>query len=98
MIRLGFLLAAVALVTTPAAAVTRTDSAGDFLPTYVGPHNGDLDVLKFSTSIVGSNFVLSATLNGPVGTTPGVIYVWGVNRGAGNRTVWFQPWARQGAV
>lgn len=83
MIRLTIVTALVAILATPVAAVTRTDPAGDFLATYVGPHNGDLDVLKISESIIGTNFVVSSTLAGPIGTTPGTIYVWGVDRGAG---------------
>lgn len=74
---------ALAITAVPAAAVTRTDPANDYLPTYTGPRNGDLDVLGFSAIVAGSNVILSSTLNGAVGTTPNGIYVWGVNRGAG---------------
>lgn len=79
------LLAAALLLTSavPATAVSRTDPAGDYLAGYTGAKYGDLDVLDFSASIVGSNFVLSSTMAGAVGTTAGGIYVWGVNRGAG---------------
>jgi hypothetical protein len=56
---------------------------GDFLPTYAGPPNGDLDVLSTRVNLLGTNLVFSATLNGNVGTTAQGFYIWGVNRGAG---------------
>jgi hypothetical protein len=31
------------------------DPVGDFLPTYAGPHNGDLDVVGTNVSLVGTN-------------------------------------------
>lgn len=70
-------------IASPAAATTRIDAANDYLSTYTGPKNGDLDVLSFSASIVGSDFLLSSTMGAAPGTTTGGIYVWGVNRGAG---------------
>src|SRR5207253_8775089 len=57
------------------------DPANDFIPTFLGPHNSDLDVLGVEVKFDGSNFLLHAKLNGTVGTTPGGFYVWGVNRG-----------------
>lgn len=83
MIRSLLVAGMMTIVAVPAAAVTRTDATGDFLATYTGAHGGDLDVLKYSTSIVGSDFVISSTMNGAIGTTAGGIYVWGVNRGKG---------------
>ena len=60
------------------------DPVNDFLPTYTaGPKNGDLDVTAVGVTFNGSSFVLTATLNGPLGTTPGALFVWGVDRGAG---------------
>ena len=58
------------------------DPVGDFRPTFTGPHNGDLDVVTVDVTLEDNRFFLSATLDGPVGTTPGALYVWGVNRGA----------------
>jgi hypothetical protein len=79
----GALALATILVTGPAFATTVTTSTG-FLPTYVGPHNGDVDILSASATIVGGNLVLSATAAAPIGTTAGAVYVWGVNtEGAG---------------
>ncbi|GAC1516511.1 MAG: hypothetical protein NVS1B4_11850 [Gemmatimonadaceae bacterium] len=60
------------------------DPVNDFIPTFTGPNNPDLDVRTMEVSYVGGNtFVFDATLVGNVGLTPGGIYVWGVNRGAG---------------
>jgi len=65
------------------------DPVGDFLPTYVGPQNGDLDVISTSVSLSGTNFLFSATMNGQIGTTPLGFYIWGVDRGAGAMTANF---------
>lgn len=59
------------------------DPAGDFLATYTGPRNGDLDVLAAGVTFDGTRFTLTGTLNGAIGTTAGALYVWGVDRGAG---------------
>jgi len=74
---------AVIVAASPAAAVTRVDPASDYLATFTGPKNGDLDVLGYSAKVSGTNVVLSSTVNGTIGTTAGGIYVWGINRGAG---------------
>jgi len=57
------------------------DPVGDFLPTYAGPHNGDLDVVSTSVSLLGTNLLFSATMNANIGTTAQGFYIWGVNRG-----------------
>jgi PEP-CTERM motif len=59
------------------------DPTNDFIPSYLGRHNGDLDVLSADVRYDGTNFYLHAVLNGPVGLSNGGIYVWGFNRGAG---------------
>ena len=64
-----------------ANATTVTDPAGDFLTSYIGPKGADLDALSASVSLVGSNFVVSGTVNGAIGTTAGAEYVFGVNTG-----------------
>jgi len=67
-----------------AEAVLISDPVNDFIPTYTaGPKNGDLDVTSVGVTFNGSRFVLTATLNGTLGTTPGALFVWGVDRGAG---------------
>lgn len=63
-------------------AVGVTDAAGDFLASYTGPMNGDLDVIS---SIVTYNpgtdiFSFTGTMAAAIGTTPGVGYVWGISR------------------
>lgn len=79
------ILAAALLFATASAAnaTTIADPAGDYLATYTGPQNGDLDVLSATAAFDGTNFLLSSTLNGAVGTTTGSLFVWGINRGAG---------------
>lgn len=85
MTRTRFLLLAAmlgALTGTPAAAGI-VDPAGDFLDIYTGPKNGDLDVLAADVHLNGGMFTFSAMLAAPIGTTPGGLYVWGIDRGAG---------------
>ena len=89
--------AALALATLGATATAAgaqsgqfTDPAGDFLPSYTaGPRNPDLDVLRGAFQFDGSAFLFSGTLAGAIGTTPGALYVWGINRGKG--TARFSP-------
>jgi hypothetical protein len=73
----GLALAAV-LAGSPALADTVTSTTG-FLPTYTGPKNGDVEIASASATISGGNLVLSATADAPIGTTPGAVYVWGIN-------------------
>lgn len=82
------LLAGATLAATPRNTVaqgvgTITDARGDFLPTYTGPQNGDMDILSASALFTGSTFTLGAVGAGNIGTTAGALYVWGVNRGQG---------------
>lgn len=74
----GALALAAILATGPAFATTVTTSTG-FLPTYVGPENGDVEIASASATIDGADLVLSATADAPIGTTPGAVYVWGIN-------------------
>lgn len=60
-----------------------TDPAGDFLATYTGPQNGDLDALALSVTFSSSGVTLSSAVNGTIGTTPGSAFIWGVDRGSG---------------
>lgn len=61
------------------------DPAGDFLSTYTGPRNGDLDVLGAFAGYNAqtSRFTFSGTFAAAVGTTLGAFYVWGLDRGQG---------------
>ena len=79
------LAALLAFGTAAAQAQSITDAAGDFLPTYTGPQNGDVDVLS---AFAGYNpdtdtFSFSGTFAGAIGTTAGAFYVWGLDRGVG---------------
>jgi hypothetical protein len=75
---LGALTLAAILAGGSALASTTTMSTG-FLPTYIGPQNGDLEIASASAVVEGADLVLSATAEAAIGTTPGVDYVWGIN-------------------
>lgn len=59
-----------------------TDPAGDWLSTFSGTRNNDLDVVSVEVTFDGSAFVLKGTMAAAI-THTGNRYVWGVNRGAG---------------
>ena len=78
------ILALTGLSFIPAAhAQMVNDPVGDFLPSFTGPRNADLDVVTTQVVYDGVSFRLDATNNGPVGTTAGGVYVLGFDRGAG---------------
>lgn len=60
-----------------------TDARGDILASYTGPQGADLDVLRAEVEYDGAGYTFSSTVAGPLGTTAGALYVWGVNRGEG---------------
>lgn len=74
-------LLAASLGSGPAAAAS--DPLGDFLATYAGAKNGDLDIADVNATFDGTSFNLGATMNGAVGSSAGSLFVWGINRGAG---------------
>ncbi|MGL6043049.1 MAG: PEPxxWA-CTERM sorting domain-containing protein, partial [Sandaracinobacteroides sp.] len=76
------LCAAMLVPLAPAIAAT-ADPAGDFLPSFVGPQNGDLDVLSIDAAFASNKVVLSATVAADIGTTAGALYAWGIDRGQG---------------
>lgn len=84
------LLAAMGIVPVlaPAGLAAQSqDVEGDFLPTYAGPRNADLDVRAVRFTYDGaSTFHLGSTSFGAIGTTPGAAFVWGVDRGDGRST------------
>ncbi len=90
---LACVLSAVWLLSAAASAHATPvlDPTGDFLSTLTpaAPRAGDLDVVSSSVTLLGSNFLFSATLNAPINTTPEAFYVWGVDRGAGASTANF---------
>jgi hypothetical protein len=70
----------------PAMGAQIVDPVGDFLDIYTGPLNGDLDVLEAEVFYNGSSFQFTSTSAANIGTTPGGVFVWGINRGAGFAT------------
>jgi hypothetical protein len=62
-----------------------SDAANDFLPSFTGTKNGDLDVLFAYALYDGSKqeFTFGATFAGVIGTTASTSYVWGIDRGTG---------------
>jgi len=75
------LLLAAALAAAPANAMI--DPSDDFLGTYAGPQNGDLDIMDVNAAFDGNGYILSATLGGAPFTTPNSLLAWGINRGGG---------------
>jgi hypothetical protein len=61
------------------AAVITTNSG--FLGTYTGPQNQDLNVLTAQVSYNGTSYTFTSTMGAAIGTTTGVDYIWGVDRG-----------------
>jgi hypothetical protein len=78
-------LLALTLVVTPATGRGDfiTNLPGDFLSSYKGPQNGDLNVIGAEVRYDGTNFLLHLILNGQVGFTKHADYVFGFNRGQG---------------
>lgn len=72
-----------ATTSAPALAQAVADPTGDFLPSFTGPRNGDLDLTSIQATFDGASFRLDATAAAPIGTTPTGLYVWGFNRGKG---------------
>jgi hypothetical protein len=83
------LLAAGAVLTLAAAGAAHAgsvvDPTGDFLATYAGSHDADLDVTKFSVTFDGATnlFTLNATFAGAIDPTKAGLYVFGINTGTG---------------
>ena len=79
-------------VAAPAHAVT--DPVGDFLPTYVGPQDADLDVTEFLVTFnsVDNVFNITATMAGDIDPSTQGLYAIGVNTGTGV----IQPFANIG--
>jgi hypothetical protein len=81
-----FLLGAIAISLAGAAqAASIPDPTGDFLPTYTGPHQADLDVtgLWVTFNSVTSSFQVQSTMAGMIDATLPGFYVIGVNTGTG---------------
>lgn len=76
---------ALCLFATEANAVTISDATADFLPSFVGPNDADLDVTSFTVSFdgVANEFILGAVLAGVINPARAGLYVIGVNTGTG---------------
>jgi hypothetical protein len=77
--------AALALGAGAAQAHTVLDPTGDFLPTYTGPRDADLDVTSFTVDYdpTTQNFMLSATFAGTIDPSENNVYVIGADTGTG---------------
>jgi hypothetical protein len=82
---LGALICTFVFSALPAYAEHVTDAPNDFLGTYIGAHNGDMDALSSDVTFNPGNstFTFSATVAGAIGTTGGGAWVWGLDRGKG---------------
>lgn len=77
------------LASATMASATIVDPNDDFLSTYTGPPNGDVDILSGDVAFDGTSFFLNAMMDGTIGTTPGTLFVWGINRGSGTPRLTF---------
>jgi len=83
------LLATLLSASPGTARAAIVDPAGDFLPSYTGPQDPGLDVISAGVTLDAGQFVLTATMAGPIAplalSVPGALFVWGVDRGAGTQ-------------
>jgi hypothetical protein len=80
MVRHKFVIPAILAAALSASGGEITTNSG-FLGTYTGPQNQDLNVETAQAFFDGTNFTFTSTLGAAVGTTSGVDYIWGVDRG-----------------
>lgn len=78
-----FIVATALLSAGTAASATIPDPTGDFLPTFTGPADPDVDITGANVLFDGTNFYFSESANGAIGSTPNSLFVWAVNRGNG---------------
>jgi len=78
-------VAALGLASAAQAQTSVTDDTGDFLGSYVGPHNADLDVTSLSVSYNASmqTFLVQSTMAGDIDASLPGFYVIGINTGTG---------------
>ncbi len=79
-------LAAATMAAAPALAAPsiHADPTGDFVPSYAGPHNADLDITGVGATFDGTTFTLTVKTVAAIGSlSPDSFFVWGINRGAG---------------
>jgi hypothetical protein len=70
-------------VSTLASAGTLTDPVGDFVPSYDGAKNPDLDVTSFSVNFAlsANHFLLNPVFAGTISSSDPGFYVVGVDTG-----------------
>ena len=68
-----------------AQATSIPDPTGDYLGSYMGPHQADLDVTSLSVSFnsMTDNFLIQSTMAGAINSAFPGFYVIGVNTGTG---------------
>lgn len=74
-----------ALCAPSAQAAPFIDAPGDFLPTYAGPRDADLDV-RFADVVIdpkAGTVTFSGIVAGPIDKASGKFYVFGIDRGRG---------------
>jgi hypothetical protein len=76
----NLIIATLFCVALSAGAGPITTNTG-FLGTFSGLQNGDLNVASAQVFFDGVNYDFTSTLSAAVGTTTGVDYIWGVDRG-----------------
>ena len=70
-----------------ATTVRDATGAGDVLNGFDPVAHADLDVVSASGTYNSTTLFLSSVQNGAVGTSAGNLYVWGIDRGAGQDTI-----------
>jgi hypothetical protein len=79
-------LAAAAALAPPAHTAPAIDAQGDFLATYTGPRDADLDV-RFANVVIdpkAGTVTFSGILAGSIDKASGKFYVFGIDRGRGD--------------
>lgn len=81
-LRAALVFGALLVTTAPVSAATL-----DLLPTYTGPQGLDLDVLSADVTydVPSDTLTFTSLFGGAIGTTPGALYVFGLDRGAGTQ-------------
>ncbi len=84
-VKLFSLTVLAALCASTAHAAPVIDGQGDFLPSYAGPKDADLDV-RFADVVIDPKLgtvTFSGILAGPIDKASGKFYVFGIDRGRG---------------
>ena len=77
------LVAGTLLASAAPLSAAFVDPAGDFLATYTGPQDGDIDILSGDVAFDGTSFFFTATMAAAIDPTPGQLFAWAINRGTG---------------